>query len=284
MSFDSLASGYHPNMRNTLASALASIAIAAISLCVSPRQPVQDPTPGTQVEQSLTTSSGNDVDYLLYLPKNYTASGKKVPLMLFLHGRGESNGPLSVVAKWGPPRRLAAGEQMKYLVVSPQCPPESFWSKDDQQSQLVELLQHIRTAYNIDNDRIYLTGLSMGGYGTWKLAANHPDTFAAAVPICGKGDPKDAVKLRDLPIWAWHGTDDTTVPFLGSLEMVDAIKSVGGSQIRFTPLKHIGHASWQAAYQSEDLYRWLDKHRASTNKRAANKAGAAGRQKHKKND
>ena len=83
MSFDSLASGYHPNMRNTLASALASIAIAAISLCVSPRQPVQDPTPGTQVEQSLTTSSGNDVDYLLYLPKNYTASGKKwnIPLL-----------------------------------------------------------------------------------------------------------------------------------------------------------------------------------------------------------
>jgi predicted peptidase len=271
-------------MRNILATALASVVAVAANLPASHRQPVQDPAPGTQVEQSLTTSSGDRIDYLLYLPKNYTAAGKKVPLMLFLHGRGESNGPLSVVAKWGPPRRLAAGEQMKYIVVSPQCPPESFWSKDVQQTQLLALLEHIRKTYNLDDDRVYLTGLSMGGYGTWQLAANHPGMFAAAAPICGRGNPADATKLRDLPIWAWHGTKDTVVPFNRSVEMVDAIKAVGGTQIRFTALEHVGHASWQAAYQSADFYRWLDQQRASTNKVAAKKASAARKRKRDKKE
>ncbi|MGK0154092.1 MAG: putative peptidase [Neolewinella sp.] len=264
-------------MRKILASAFAAAFAVAANLTVSPRQPVQDPAPGTQVEQSLKSGS-NSIDYHLYLPKDYRASGEKVPLMLFLHGRGESNGPLSVVAKWGPPRRLAAGEQMKYIVVSPQCPPESFWSKDVQQTRLVTLLKHIRNTYNVDDDRIYLTGLSMGGFGTWQLAASHPDFFAAVAPICGRGDPDDAKKLRELPIWAWHGTEDTAVPFRHSVAMVDAIKAVGGTKIRFTSLEHIGHASWQAAYQSDDLYKWFDRHKASTNK-TASKAGAPKKQK-----
>ena len=219
-----------------------------------------------QVEQSLTTSDGGAIPYLLYQPKNYSDTGNKVPLMLFLHGRGESNGPLSVVAKWGPPRRLAAGEHMDYLVVSPQCPRESFWSKDDQQARLLELLAYITKTYNIDEDRIYLTGLSMGGFGTWRLAADHADMFAAAAPVCGKGDPKNGAKLTQLPIWAWHGTEDTTVPYKGSAEMVDAIQAAGGTKVRFTTLEHIGHFSWQAAYQSDDLYRWFNKQRAAKNK------------------
>ena len=261
-------------MRNILATAFAAAVAVAANLTLSPQHPVQDPAPGTQVEQSLETNSGA-IDYLLYLPENYKADGDKVPMMLFLHGRGESNGPLSVVAKWGPPRRLAAGEHTKYIVVSPQCPPESFWSKDTQQDRLRTLFKHIRTTYNVDTDRVYLTGLSMGGYGAWRMAASHPTTFAAVAPICGRGDPDDAEKLRDLPIWAWHGTEDKAVPFHRSVEMVDAIRAVGGTKIRFTQLEHIGHASWQAAYQSDDLYSWLDKHTASGNRAAAEKAKAA---------
>src|SRR5690606_12780043 len=99
----------------------------------------ENPAPGKQVEQSLATTDGGSIPYLLYLPKDYSGTGAKVPFMLFLHGRGESDGPLSVVAKWGPPRRLAAGEQMKYLVVSPQCPRASAWNRDDQQKRLLEL-------------------------------------------------------------------------------------------------------------------------------------------------
>lgn len=247
-------------MRKTISLILACGIFAALTATA------QTPAPGKQVEQSLDVSDGGKIPYLLYLPENYSAAGEKVPMILFLHGRGESHGPLSIVAKWGPPRRLAAGEQMKYLVVSPQCPGESSWTNAEQQTRLEELLAHIKKNYNVDTDRVYLTGLSMGGYGSWKLAASHPEMFAAAAPICGKGDPKNAPKLTNLPIWAWHGTDDTAVPFSGSVDMVEAIKAAGGTKVRFTSLEHIGHFSWQAAYQSGDLYSWFDKQKASQNK------------------
>jgi predicted peptidase len=226
----------------------------------------EDPAPGKQVEQSLDAPDGGSIPYLLYLPQDYQASGPKAPMILFLHGRGESDGPLSVVAKWGPPRRLASGEQMKYVVVSPQCPRASFWSADDQQKRLVELLAHIQKMHNIDEDRIYLTGLSMGGFGSWRLAADHPELFAAVAPVCGAGDPKSGAKLVNVPVWAWHGTEDGAVPFERSVEMVEAIKAAGGTKVRLTSLEHIGHFSWQAAYQSNDLYDWFDRHTASGNR------------------
>lgn len=257
-------------MRLILAASLTGSLLIATALpgqSPAPTKPAPGtPTPGKQVAQSLSTADGGAMPYLLYLPQNYAKDGAKVPVMLFLHGRGESRGPLNVVAKWGPPRRLAAGEQMKYLVVSPQCPARSFWSKADQQKRLLELLAHINKTYNVDRDRIYLTGLSMGGYGSWRLAADHPQMFAAVAPICGAGDPKDGEALTKLPIWAWHGTEDRAVPHKRSVEMVDAIKAAGGTKVRFTSLAHIGHFSWQAAYQSSDLYSWLDKQRASQNK------------------
>lgn len=226
----------------------------------------EDPAPGKQVEQSLAASDGGSIPYLLYLPKEYSATGAKVPFMLFLHGRGESDGPLSVVAKWGPPMRLAAGEHLKYVVVSPQCPKQSFWSADDQQKRLLELIAHIKKTYNIEDDRIYLTGLSMGGYGAWRLATDHAGMFAAVAPVCGAGDPTKAANLVKLPVWAWHGTEDTAVRFERSVEMVEAIKAAGGTKVRFTSLEHIGHFSWQAAYQSNDLYQWFDQQKASQNR------------------
>lgn len=240
---------------------LASLALAL----VAPLLRAAEPAPGQQVEQSLATSDGGNIPYLLYLPPDY-AAGTPVPMILFLHGRGESDGPLAVVAKWGPPLRLAMGERMKYLVVSPQCPRESWWSAPDQQKRLLELLAHLRQTYRIDEDRIYLTGLSMGGFGSWRLAADHPGMFAAVAPVCGAGNPADAPKLAPLPIWAWHGTEDAAVPFQKSVEMVEAIKAAGGTKIRFTSLEHIGHFSWQAAYASNDLYEWFDLQRASLNR------------------
>lgn len=252
-----------------IASVAVSFALAANLCCQEPvpaAKVTTEPAPGKQVEQSLATSDGGAIPYLLYQPKDYSKDRPKVPVMLFLHGRGESNGPLRIVNTWGPPRRLAAGEHMKYLVVSPQCPRTSFWSKADQQKRLLELLAHITETYHVDTDRIYLTGLSMGGYGTWRLAADHPEMFAAAVPICGSGNAKDGAKLASMPIWAWHGTEDRAVPHQRSVDMVEAIKAAGGTKIRFTSLAHIGHFSWQAAYQSNDLYSWLDKQRASQNK------------------
>ncbi len=220
----------------------------------------EEPSPGKQVEQELKTADGKSISYLLYLPKDYASKEGKVPLMLFLHGRGESQGPLSNVKKWGPPRLLEHGVSLPYVVVSPQCPPSpESWNRTNQQALLVALLDHIVGTCRIDEDRIYLTGLSMGGFGSWRLAADHPDRFAAVIPICGGGNPQDAEKLKDLPIWAWHGLADPTVPVKNSIDMVDAIKKAGGTKVRLTLLEGIGHNSWEAAYASPDVYAWLDR-------------------------
>ena len=215
------------------------------------------PAAGKQVETAFSTSDGASVPYLIYLPKNYDAAGEKLPLMLFLHGRGESHGPLSLVAKWGPPLMAASGEELPYILVSPQCPSADSWAKPSQQSRLLELLADITKDYNVDTNRVYLSGLSMGGYGSWRLAADHPDRFAAVIPVCGGGDPKDAEKLKSVPIWVFHGDQDRAVPFSKSVEMVDAIKAAGGEKIRFTTMEHIGHNCWSATYATPELYDWM---------------------------
>jgi predicted peptidase len=108
----------------------------------------------------------------------------------------------------------------------------------------------------------------MGGYGSWRLAADHAERFAAVVPICGAGNTADADKLKSLPIWVWHGTEDPAVPFQRSVEMVEAIKKAGSTTIRFTTLEGVGHNSWEAAYATPELYQWLDKQTASNNRAA----------------
>jgi len=227
----------------------------------------EDPTAGKQVEQSFKTSDAAEVPYLLYLPKDYGAvSDQKHPLMLFLHGRGESNGPLSLVGKWGPPRMAAAGQDLPYVIISPQCPRQDSWSSETQQARVLELLKHTLEHYQVDADRVYLTGLSMGGYGSWRMAADHPEMFAAVAPVCGGGQPDDAKNLKDLPIWVWHGDQDRAVPFQRSVEMVEAIRSAGGTQIKFTTLESIGHNSWSAAYATPELYSWMNQQKRSAKK------------------
>lgn len=220
------------------------------------------PAPGKQVELSHKVSDQQSVPYLLYLPKDLDAkAGKKWPVILFLHGRGESRGPLSIVAKWGPPRMAERGDNLPYIVISPQCPASSRWTADEQQAGVLNLLDHISEKYPVDTSRIYLTGLSMGGYGSWKLAADHGQRFAAVAPVCGKGNPADGEKLKDLPIWVFHGTEDHAVAYQHSVDMVEAIEKAGGKKVRFTSMKHVGHNCWSAAYATPELYQWFDKHR-----------------------
>jgi predicted peptidase len=118
------------------------------------------------------------------------------------------------------------------------------------------LLDSVTRHYRVDKKRVYLTGLSMGGYGTWALAAAHPEKFAAIAPICGGGNPADAPKLAKLPIWVFHGGKDTTVPLQRSQEMVDAIKSAGGDP-KFTIYPDAGHDSWTETYNNPEFYQWL---------------------------
>ncbi len=221
----------------------------------------QCPVPGKQVEQSLRVSHNECVPYLLYLPEDYCRSNEPWPLMLFLHGRGESRGPLSLVTKWGPPRMLARGEQMPYIVVSPQCPTEDRWEEDRPQANLIKLLDHITKRYRVDERRVYLTGLSLGGHGSWRLAAEHPHRFAAVAPVCGEGNPDYAEQLKSLPIWAFHGDQDDSVPVSKSIDMAKAIREAGGEKMRLTILEHVGHNSWSAAYATPELYKWFEAHR-----------------------
>jgi len=231
------------------------------------------PAAGKQVEQKLALGKDNQPDcgYQLFLPEGYGQADKQWPMILFLHGRGESYGPLSLVKKWGPPKICDQDPKYPYIVVSPQCPGKESWSRERQQDILVKLLDHIVSTYRVDPARIYLTGLSMGGYGSWRLAADHPHRFAAVVPVCGGGNPQDADKLKTLPIWVFHGDQDRAVPFERSVQMVDAIRKAGGTTIRFTSYEGFGHNCWTATYATPDMYKWLNRQKRASSPSAADK-------------
>ncbi len=242
-------------LRSTLLQGFVAIAYSSVMFSLGAH--AKEFTVGEQTEQEFTASDGTIVKYLLHIPGDYDAN-KPTALLLFLHGRGESHGPISLVAKWGPPRMAERGDELPYIIVSPQCPGDDRWTSDQQQKRVLELLDAIEKELTVDSSRVYLTGLSMGGYGSWRMAAENSDRFAAAIIVCGQGKPEYAEKLVDMPIWAWHGDQDTAVPFRGSVEMCDAIEAAGGQKIRFTALEHIGHNSWSAAYASEDTWQWLN--------------------------
>ena len=150
---------------------------------------------------------------------------------------------------------------MPYIIASPQCPPKpDSWRDLRQQVKLVLLIRHLEATLAVDKSRMYLTGLSMGGEGSWTLACHWPEKFAAVAPICGKNDPDQAGKLTNLPIWAWHGTADTVIVPKYSREMVAEIRKAGGRRARLTMLPEIGHNSWSAAYATPELYSWFNKH------------------------
>lgn len=212
--------------------------------------------------QSVITFKGSvhkmvDIDYLLHLPDNYESSSAPVPLLLFLHGAGERGNDVTAVAQHGPPALIAKGEwNQPFIVVSPQCPADAWWTDSLQTDTLEALLDDLEKKYRIDQDRVYVTGLSMGGFGTWRLAAENPERFAAIAPVCGGGDPFHARRLKHLPIWVFHGAKDDVVPILASEVMVDALKKAG-NEVKFTVYPETGHDSWVDAYNTAELYEWL---------------------------
>ena len=195
-----------------------------------------------------------ELDYLLSVPDGYDKNAEPVPLILFLHGAGERGTDVSLVAKHGPPKLLAQGESIPAIVVSPQCPPGEWWNAHLE--ALSGLLDQIIDKYNVDTKRIYLTGLSMGGYGSWALAAQEPERFAAVMPICGGGSRISSLNLTELPIWAFHGEDDSVVPVAESKDMVDAIEKRGGN-VKLTLYPGVDHDSWTQTYDNPDVWEWL---------------------------
>ena len=212
--------------------------------------------PAVQTNQVLNVTHPIQMDYLLSLPKDYK-SKEKWPLMLFLHGAGERGDDLELVKKHGPPKFAAQGKDMPFIIVSPQCKKNRWWEP----ISLTALLDEIEKTHKIDSDRIYVTGLSMGGFGTWGLAAHSPERFAAIAPICGGGDTTQTVfRIGDqLPIWVFHGAKDGVVPFEKSQSLVDAFEK-RDIDVKFTIYPEAGHDSWTKAYANEELYKWMLSH------------------------
>jgi len=211
------------------------------------------PTPGKQIEVKAVEGDANapPYNYLLYVPANYDQQ-EKWPLIVFLHGSGERGSNLEHVKKHGPPKIVDNKRDFEFIVVSPQVPGRERWDAD----KVVQLTDQVTKSLKVDPDRVYLTGLSLGGYGTWTTVAKHPNHFAAIVPICGKGDPETAEKFKHVACWVFHGAKDEGVPLKYSEEMVEALKKAG-AEPKFTVYPEAGHDSWTEAYNTPELYKWL---------------------------
>jgi predicted peptidase len=197
-----------------------------------------------------------DLDYLLSLPRDYDQNREQAwPLILFLHGAGERGDDVQRVAKHGPPKLIAAGKDIPAIVVSPQCPSNQWWT--DHLEALIALLDQTARRYRVDPDRVYVTGLSMGGYGTWSLAGRYPERFAAAVPICGGGTRTGIARAINLPIWAFHGEADPVVPLDETTRLVDALKSRGAKNVKLTTYPGVEHDSWTQTYDDPALWEWM---------------------------
>lgn len=192
-------------------------------------------------------------NYLLYLPKNYN-NKNRFPLLMFLHGAGERGNDLELVKKHGPPKLIEEGKDFPFIIVSPQCPLNSWWPNES--TALFALIDDLCEKLYIDEEKIYLTGLSMGGYGTWAMAINNPDRFAAILPICGGGDVRNVCKIGRLPVWAFHGAKDAVVPLKESQDLVDKLKSCNGN-VEFTVYPEANHDSWTETYNNQKVYEWL---------------------------
>jgi predicted peptidase len=234
---------------------IATIVLLAGLTASAPGQQTATSQEAKHFEETIKVTA--KIDYLLFLPEGYGKTKHRWPLMLFLHGSGESGTNLTKVKAHGPPKIVDSKLDFPFILVSPQSPGRG-WDPDI----LNALLDQITSKYRVDKDRVYLTGLSMGGYGTWALAAEHPEKFAAIVPICGGGNPADAKKLAKLPIWVFHGAKDPTVPVERSKEMVEAIKNAGGDA-KLTIYPEAGHDSWTETYDNPQLYTWLLEHKRS---------------------
>ncbi len=216
-------------------------------------------------------AQGDNSPYRLMRPSKYDPA-QKYPLVVFLHGAGERGSDNEAQLKWGMEDFAAPQLREKYpcFVVAPQCPSEEKWVNVDwtlsshsmpekpanAMRLVLELIEQLRKEFSIDGDRLYITGLSMGGYGAWDAIQRHPNLFAAAAPVCGGGDPAFANRIAKLPIWAFHGDEDTAVKPQRSREMIEALEAAGGEP-KYTEYAGVGHNSWSPTYANPEFYVWL---------------------------
>ena len=196
--------------------------------------------------------------YVKYLPKDLR-EGERYPLVVFLHGAGERGDDLDVACRHGYMKHVREdGAEYPFIYIAPQCPASKYWGCYTE--SLLAFLDEICDTLPVDRDRVYLTGLSMGGTGTWMLAMAAPDRFAAIAPICGSGICWNGGILADIPILVYHGDCDETVPIHESVSMIKGVNKRGGhAELRI--LYGVEHNAWDVAYSGDELYTWMLSHR-----------------------
>lgn len=232
--------------------------LIASTIILTPARAISQSNTAPFLEQTfqrtimLTVSS----DYLLYLPQSYNDDTTKMwPLVLFLHGKGERGKNLELVKRNGPTKSVAGGKEFEFILLAPQCPDNDTWSVET----LRALLDEVEEGYRVDSNRIYLTGLSLGGWGIWNLAIAYPERFAAIAPVCGRTDRymvERVCRLNNIPTWVFHGAKDDVVPLSDSEAMVKALQACGGD-VKFTVYPDANHNSWDATYDNPEFYEWL---------------------------
>ena len=218
-------------------------------------------------------ADGATMPYRLIKPPGYDPA-KRYPLVLCLHGaggRGTDNQSRGTEAFKVLSTAEAQATHAAFLL-TPQCPSKRLWVNwpwkrgsyslqdvpiSDPLKLAVQILDDVTSRCSVDTNRVYVTGQSMGGFGTWDIILRYPDTFAAAIPICGGGDPTEAKRITRLPVWAFHGGKDSTVPVEGTREMAAALKALRRAPARYTEYPSVGHGCWRNAWKEKELIPWL---------------------------
>ncbi len=248
-----------------------SLGFIALTLAASAnaQEKPQDKMQTPQVFSKIVTNK-IELNFLMFLPDGYKSDVKKKwPLILFLHGAGERGTDVWKATTHGPAKYIAAHPDFPFILVTPLCPTNEVWSTD----KLLALLDDVIKKNRVDEKRVYLTGLSMGGFGTWNLATAFPEKFAAVAPICGGGDiinvllashgyggPEKVNALKTLPVWAFHGGKDSVVPHEESERMIAELKKAKVAEVKYTLYPEAQHDSWSETYNNPELYEWFLAH------------------------
>jgi predicted esterase len=196
-----------------------------------------------------------DYPHLTYLPDGYDKDQRAWPLILFLHGSGERGADLNKIKNKGPLDYINKGHPLPFIVITPQCPSDEWWDS----ARLVRLIDQVAAANRVDPKRIYVTGLSMGGFGSFDLAASYPDKFAAIAPLSGGENPAIAERLKKMPTWIFHGDEDGVVPARYSVDIFHAMQKLG-APVKLTVYPGVGHSGWDTTYDDPEFYAWLLQH------------------------
>ncbi len=191
--------------------------------------------------------------FLLHLPEDSILKSKP-PILIFLHGRSLSGNNLDLVKKYGVIHEIEKGRNISAIVVAPQVPAGKSWEPE----KVLTVLQFVQRTFNTDTNRVYVAGMSLGGYGTLQFAGAYPEIVTAAVALCGGGNPNDGCDLATVPLWIQHGNKDSAVPISESDKIVNAIKNCnGGENLKYTVVKGANHGDLEKVFRTDEMYNWL---------------------------